>query len=168
MLSSINRIRMDLYSDEFLRLIRAFERHQVLYLLVGGFAVIKHGYSRTTGDLDIYLKDTPDNRQKLIDAFEEVGYGRLEGLLRVPFIAGYCEVMMNDGMYADLMSELPGLSPEEFDMHRQLAVTDMIEGVTVRFLHYNALIENKLATGRPKDLADVRHLEEIHNKKHSQ
>ncbi len=155
---------MDLYNDYFLRLIRSFENAGVRYLIVGGFAVNHHGYSRATGDLDLYLNDTPENRRNIIGALEEMGYGYLEPILRMPFIAGYSEIMMDDGMYADLMSALPGLNPEDFDEHLKMASISMIEGITVRFLHYNHLIENKKATGRLKDLLDIAELEAIHNR----
>lgn len=77
---------MDLYNEEFLRLIELFEKHKVRYLVVGGFAVNKYGYKRTTGDVDFYLNDTISNRTNLINAVEEMGYGRFEELLRVPFL----------------------------------------------------------------------------------
>lgn len=153
---------MDIYNDHIIQLTKAFEKYNVQYLIVGGFAVIHHGYTRTTGDLDLYLKDTIENRQRLIDAMEEVGYGKLEPLLRAPLVPGYCEVLMDDGMYADLMSVLPGLKAEDFDEHFQMASIANIDGVAVRFLHYNLLIRNKIATGRAKDLADVAALEAIH------
>jgi len=155
---------MDIYNDHFLSLISAFEKAGVLYLVVGGFAVNHHGYNRTTGDLDLYLKDTPENRKNIIIALEEMGYGYLEPIMRMPFIAGYSEIMMDDGMYADLMSSLPGLLPEDFDEHFKMASIAIIEEVSVRFLHYNLLIENKKATGRPKDLLDVAALEAIYNR----
>ena len=154
---------MDLYNEEFLKLTRSLEKHQVLYIVVGGFAVVRHGFSRSTGDLDLYLKDTSENRARLVAALEELGYGRLEPLLRAPFIAGYCEVMMDDGMYADLMAELPGLPSQNFDEHYSMAVVAEISSSIVRFLNYNHLIRNKIATGRPKDLEDVRQLELIRN-----
>jgi len=43
------------------------------YILVGGYAVILHGYSRTTGDMDIFVKKTQENYQKIVKAFSEFG-----------------------------------------------------------------------------------------------
>lgn len=51
----------DKESPEMLLLLQVFEKHHVNYLIVGGFAVDR--YNRTTGDLDIYLKDTVENHK---------------------------------------------------------------------------------------------------------
>ena len=155
---------MDIYNEEFLLLTSIFEKNQVKYLIIGGFAVNRHGYKRTTGDLDIYLQDNKENRQKLIIALEEIGYGRFDMLIDVPIVAGYCEIMMDNGMYADLMTEVKGLKQADFDEHFKMATVDIVNNIPVRFLHYNHLIENKKATGRTKDLLDIEELEKINSK----
>jgi len=114
--------------------------------------------------IDIYLKDTKDNRQNLIYALDKMGYGRYDMLLDVPIIAGYCEVLMDDGMYADLMTDIPGLDKTKFDEYFEMATVDEINGVKVRFLHYNHLLDNKRATNRPKDQLDVLELERINKR----
>lgn len=147
--------------EEMLLLLKTFEANQVQYLIVGGFAVNRYGYRRTTGDIDIYLKDTPGNRSGLIKALAEMGYGQLDMLMDVPIIAGYCEIMMDNGMYADLMTNIPGLDNEAFDDYYQMATVDQMDGYVVRFLHYNHLLQNKEATGRAKDILDVAELKKI-------
>ncbi|MCZ4243665.1 hypothetical protein [Pedobacter punctiformis] len=154
----------DKENPEMLLLLETFEQFDVHYLIVGGFAVNRYGYNRTTGDLDIYLKDTKENRQNLINAIDKMGYGRYDMLLDVPIIAGYCEVLMDDGMYADLMTDIPGLKKEKFNEYFKMATVDEINGIKVRFLHYNHLLENKKATNRPKDQLDVLELERINKK----
>ena len=154
---------MDIYNDEFLSLTSIFEKNQVKYLVIGGFAVNRYGYKRTTGDLDIYLKDTKENRQNLIAALEEIGYGRFDMLMDVPIVAGYCEILMDNGMYADLMTEVKGLKQVDFEEHFSMATVDIVNEIPVRFLHFNHLIDNKKATGRSKDLLDIEELEKIRN-----
>lgn len=88
-------------------LLETFEQFNVNYLIVGGFAVNRYGYNRITSDLDIYLRNTKDNRQNLIYVLDKMGYGRYNMLLDMPIIAGYCEVLTDDGMYADLMTDIP-------------------------------------------------------------
>ncbi|XZF13993.1 hypothetical protein ACTHGU_19615 [Chitinophagaceae bacterium MMS25-I14] len=152
---------MDPYNEELLQLFRQFDIFQVQYLIVGGFAVNRYGYKRTTGDIDIYLNDNTENRRRLIDALEAMGYGRLDPLLTAPIIAGYCEIMMDGGIYADLMTEIPGLSKENFEEYYNTATVDFVDNVPVRFLHYNHLIQNKKQTARNKDLIDIEELEKI-------
>lgn len=150
-------------SEEMLLLLETFEKYQVRYLIVGGFAVNRYGYKRTTGDLDIYLKDTLDNRANLIEALDAMGYGRFDMLIDVPIIAGYCEIMMDDGIYADLMTDIPGLDKDKFDYYYEMATVDKLDDYVIRFLHYNHLLQNKEATGRAKDLLDISELERINN-----
>lgn len=154
----------DKESAEMLSLLQIFKKHNVDYLIVGGFAVNRYGYNRTTGDLDIYLRDTKENRKNLIEAIDEMGYGRYDMLIDVPIIAGYCEILMDDGMYADLMTDIPGLDKEKYDEYLEMGTVDIINGFEVRFLHYNHLIDNKKATNRAKDQLDVQELERINKK----
>ena len=54
---------MDIYDEGIVELWRSFEKNHLLYIMVGGFAVNLHGFNRTTGDLDIWIKDSPENRE---------------------------------------------------------------------------------------------------------
>ena len=153
---------MDTYAPEFLRLTKAFHQHGVCYILVGGFAVNKHGFNRTTADVDVYLEDTKANRRSLIDALEAMGYGRFEPLMHAPLVAGFSEIMMDDGIYADLMTQIKGLRQEDFKEHYDAAIVAEIDGSPVRFLSLNHLISTKEAAGRPKDLLDIEELKRLH------
>lgn len=155
---------MDLYQKDFLNLLQCFEKNNVHYLIVGGFAINKYGYHRTTGDVDFYIKDSIENRRNLVNALEEAGYGRLDTLLTTQIVAGYCEILMDSGMYADLMTEIQGLPKNEFNEQYNMALKEEVNGIPIRFIHYNHLIQNKKATGRPKDLLDIEELEKINKK----
>ena len=56
---------------EFLRLLRA---EAVEYLLVGGWAVIYHGYPRATKDIDIWIAVSQDNAERLTRVFRKFGF----------------------------------------------------------------------------------------------
>jgi hypothetical protein len=155
----------DKENPEALLLTQTFEKRNVRYIIVGGFAVNRYGFNRTTGDLDILLKDTPDNRANLILALADMGYGQFDVLMTTPIIAGYCEILMDDGMYADLMTEIPGLGKDKFDEYYAMATIDQIDGINIRFLHYNHLLTNKAATGRVKDKLDIEELQRINGLK---
>lgn len=111
------------------------------------------------GDVDFYLEDTLANRMNLINALEDMGYGRFNELLRLPILAGYCEIMMDNGVYADLMTEIPGLDKHDFSSQYSKAQIEVVNNVPIRFLHYTDLIRNKKATGRSKDLLDIEELQ---------
>ncbi len=152
---------MDIYNSEFLALLSCFEKNGVQYLIIGGFAVNKYGYKRTTGDIDFFLKDDKENRRHLIAALDEAGYGKFEALLDAPIIPGYCEIIMDNGLYADLMTEVAGLDKNKFDEYYKKAAVELIDNIPLRFIHYDDLLQSKRAISRNKDLVDVEELEKI-------
>ena len=48
-------------------------KHEVEFILIGGYAVIYYGYSRTTEDMDIWLIPDNENKIKLLNALNEIG-----------------------------------------------------------------------------------------------
>jgi len=56
----------------------SLQRHNVLYLTIGGIAAILHGVPRTTFDLDILIEATPENAQRLLDALLDAGLATAE------------------------------------------------------------------------------------------
>ncbi|MBK8514878.1 MAG: hypothetical protein IPL55_00900 [Saprospiraceae bacterium] len=65
---------MNIFLPDHTEILKAFNDHEVEYILIGGYAVIFHGYDRTTGDMDIWLKPDNENKLKIIVALGEVGY----------------------------------------------------------------------------------------------
>ena len=57
---------MDLFDDLVFDFLKALDLNKVKYLLVGGFAVNIYANPRATGDLDLWIKDTRENRLNLI------------------------------------------------------------------------------------------------------
>lgn len=51
------------------RFLKAFQKADVQYLMVGGYAVNIYGYIRATVDLDIWIHNDPVNLRKMVDAF---------------------------------------------------------------------------------------------------
>jgi predicted nucleotidyltransferase len=147
--------------SEVLAFLQAFNNLQVKYLVVGGYAVNHYGYNRTTSDIDLYVKDSLENRKAMIEALEKMGYGRMEELLRVPLLAGYCEIMMDDGMYIDLMSDIPGLDSSDFDAQFDRKTLTNVDGILIPFIGFPDLLINKENTGRTKDKDDFEQLSKI-------
>ncbi len=61
----------DVFNEDFLDFIQCLNNQNVEYILVGGYSVILHGYSRTTGDLDLWVNREKTNYHKLVKAFHE-------------------------------------------------------------------------------------------------
>lgn len=152
---------MDILDDEILELWKALEKKKVLYLMVGGFAINLNGFNRFTADIDIWIKDTKENRKNLREALNEIGLGDLEGLETTQLIPGWTNITLASGMELDIMTELAGFKDVDFDACYKIAPVAKLYDVNVPFLHLKNLITNKKATGRSKDLIDVIELEKI-------
>jgi hypothetical protein len=142
---------------EFWRLLNHFN---VQYIMVGGVAVNLHGYARTTSDIDIWIKDTKENRKQLGLAFSQFGYDEIN-LEDFQFIPGWTDFYIGTGIRLDVLIEMKGLEGYSFDDCLQLASVASIENIEVPFLQINQLIANKKAVNRSKDQIDVMELENI-------
>jgi len=149
---------MDVYDDEIVLLWKALYKHNVRYILIGGFAVNYHGFSRTTGDIDLWIDDTIENRTALSKAFEEMFAGDYSTFDRMQFIPGWSTFRFDSGFEIDIMTKVKGLENIRFEeCFLQASVSNILD-VPVRFLHYNHLIQSKEAAGRPRDLWDLEEL----------
>ena len=68
---------MDIFDEDLLKFWRALNANNVNYIMVGGFAVNMHGYTRSTDDIDVWIKDDKENRKNLGKAMSEFGYESL-------------------------------------------------------------------------------------------
>ena len=62
-----------LFNPDFQDFLRAMRLHEVRDVLVGGYSVIMHGYSRTTGDLGLWVEKSAENHERLVKAFHHFG-----------------------------------------------------------------------------------------------
>jgi hypothetical protein len=152
---------MDILGEEILNLWKELYRNEVSYIMVGGFATNLHGFSRMTADVDLWIKDTLNNRKKLRQSLKELEMGDFEAIETTEFIPGWTGLTLNSGVELDIMTYLKGFEQARFDECYEIAPTALIENIPVKFLHINQLIEAKKASGRPQDLLDVENLEKI-------
>jgi len=124
-------------------------------LLVGGYAVIHHGYVRTTGDMEIWIARKPENAEKLERAIRLLGFnppGLTWELLLKP---GSVLRIGSEPLRFDIINEIDGVKFEDCYGRRVNAV---IEGLPVGIISLPDLKANKKASGRNKDLADLDYL----------
>lgn len=148
----------NIFHEDFRDFLSALNNNEVRYLLVGGFSVILHGYSRTTGDMDIWVERTGENYQKLKKAFAEFGMPVFDmtedNFLFHPnwdvFTFGTPPVAI------DVMIRVKGL---DFETCFNQSVVFEDDGLKIRVIHKNNLMEAKKASGRSKDLNDLENLQ---------
>lgn len=136
---------------EFLRLLRA---EAVEYLLVGGWAVIYHGYLRTTKDLDIWIGVSHDNAERVRRVFFKYGFDM------APPVSVFLENerVLRIGTDPNLIEIMTSASGVSFDECYRDRIEVEIEGETVNLISLPNLRVNKRAAGRLKDLADLEEL----------
>jgi predicted nucleotidyltransferase len=143
-------------NQDFKEFVQSLNDNQVRYLVIGGYAVAFHGHPRYTKDMEIWLAMIPENASRMIEALEQFGFGTL-GLKADDFLVLDQSIQLG---YApnriDLLTTLKGV---EFEKCYASRVEVEIEGVKVNFIDLENLKQNKKATGRHQDLADVENLE---------
>ena len=154
---------MDLFEEEIVLFFKHLNEQKVNYILVGGIAVNYHGFNRSTGDIDVWIDDSQSNRENFVMALKKYGIEGAEVFLNLPFIAGYTEVMLDNGIHIDLMSDLQFFKKENFnDCYKMTDVYNLAEHVVVKILHLNTLIEEKEKSTRPKDNLDADTLKKLY------
>lgn len=151
---------MDIFDEEIIRFWNALQVNNVKYIMVGGYATNLNGYQRFTGDMDIWIKDSKENRLNLGKAMELFGYDEINWI-DLEFIPGWTDFYLMNGMKLDILIDMKGLEDYTFDECLDLATIAEIENTTIPFLHINHLISNKKAVNRSKDQIDVIELEKI-------
>ena len=145
-------IRLPRDFRDFLSLLNA---HEVEYLLVGGYAVAFHGYPRTTADMDIWVSRTDDNARKLASVLEEFGFQDIALASQAFTMADQVIRMGVPPLRIELLTSISGV---EFDACYADRIEKAIEDVRVNVLSLADLKRNKIAAGRPRDLADLAEL----------
>lgn len=132
--------------------IESLNSNGVEYLVVGAVALAYHGIPRYTGDLDIFVRNSPENAQRLEAVLNGFGFSSL-GLSAADFVDSYQVVQLGVApSRIDLLTSLTGIT---FDGAWGSRVEVEFEDLRTNFIGREALIKNKKSTGRPQDLADV-------------
>jgi hypothetical protein len=152
---------MDVFDEELLNYWRSLNKHAVRYIMVGGVAANLNGYQRSTDDIDVWIEDTTENRERYRLAFKEYSGIDIVMMRTLQIVPGWTNFNLNNGFKLDLLTSMKGL--EEFSFEKCFTFSNKadINGVIVPFLHINHLIANKKAVNRPKDQLDVIYLEKI-------
>ena len=144
-----------LLPPEFTRFLSILNTKRVEYLLVGGYAVIYHGYVRTTGDMDIWVALNLENASRVDAAIRELGYNP-PGMKADWFVRkGAVLRIGQEPLRIDIINDISGVSFAECFARR---VIHVIDGIEVNIINLCDLKTNKQASGRNKDLADLDYL----------
>ena len=129
---------------------------KVEFVVVGGHAVAFHGHPRYTGDIDIFIRPSPENATKVMDALVAFGFGGLSISMEDLSKPARTIQLGRPPNRIDLLTMISGVSFEEAWASR---VRGDLGGQAVDYIGFDALILNKRTSGRDKDQMDVKQLQ---------
>ncbi len=162
-------------------ILRRFNESGVRYLVVGGMAVVAHGYVRFTADLDLMLDLEESNARQAIEILKDEGYAP-----RIPVpIEMFADREMRESWVRDKNMLAYGLDSEKHRMthvdlfahnvldfegtYQQAARIELFPGVPVVVISLDGLIYLKELAGRAQDILDIEKLRLLQEaKRHEQ
>lgn len=150
------------FADDFDEILSAFARHEVDFMVVGGYAVNFYGYDRTTSDLDIWINPVDENKAKITNALVELNYlGKGDTpVFDLDFSIPSCFRLGDDKNHVDIFTHMVAIKYTNAEKEK---IPFQISGnKVIFFISLKDLIANKTQAGRMKDLADIDELLKIH------
>jgi len=148
--------------DEYTQnLLRGLNKHGVDYIVIGGYAVNFHGYRRTTGDIDLWIRpDNDTNKKKLLSCLKELGVpeSAIIRLSKMDFSKPQVFIDGEEPFKIDFLTYITGV---RFNEAWEQKKTSEIDGIKIHFLHLNHLIISKISTNRLQDKTDIEQLQRI-------
>lgn len=145
--------------QDFIKVLGAFEKENLDYVLIGGVAIVFHGFERLTRDMDIFIKMSPkniDNLKKALrsifndSSIEEITFSELE---KYPVI----RYGTPNNFYIDIIGKLG-----EAASYEDIACETIdFKGIKIKVATPEALYKLKKHTHRDKDKADILFLKEL-------
>ena len=152
--------------------ISALNDANVRYVVVGGVAVVLHGYARLTADLDLAVDLAPEEAKRAVDALVDLGFVPTAPVDPASFADPAARRRWMDEKHMRVFAlsrpdnplhEVDLFVENPIDFEELWARSEMVEvsRTVVRIASIEDLIEMKRAVGRPQDLEDVEALEAI-------
>jgi len=144
-------------AEDFEDFVKLLNKHEVEYMVVGGYALAFHGKPRHTGDLDIWINISPHNAKRMLKVLNDFGMAALgfgiEDFLRPGFITqiGYPPLRI------DILNNIDGVEFEDAVKNLQKIILD--DGLEISFIGLQDFLKNKKASGRSQDLTDIKEIE---------
>lgn len=137
---------------EWLEFLRLLTRHRVRFLLIGGHAIAVHAQPRFTEDLDVFVATSRANARRLHAALVDFGFGSVAPSAAALATADKVFMLGRKPFRIDVLTGIDGVTFQEAWAGR---LPLDIDGMRVFVIGRDALIANKRAAGRPKDLVDI-------------
>ncbi len=151
---------MNVFFEEHLEILALLIKNEVNFLLIGGYAVISHGYNRTTGDMDLWLEPSNENKNRFLNSFIEYGFEEIE-LIEIKKMDFEKHQVFSFGEVPYKVDFLTKISQVEFKDAFENKITVEHESLILPIINLRELILSKINTGRKKDEADIEELQKL-------
>jgi hypothetical protein len=145
-----------LLNSDFRDILSAFCDEQVEFMVVGAYALAFHGFPRATGDIDLWIRRSDENAQRVWRAL--IGFGAPLFDLKIDDL-NTPDLALQIGLAPRRIDILTSIDGVEFDEAWPTRQQVEIEGLTIYVIARAHLLQNKRAAGRLKDQADIAWLE---------
>lgn len=151
---------MNIFLDSHKILLENLIKADVKFIIIGGFAVNYYGYSRTTGDLDLWIKPDNKNRDKLAGVLEKSGFNRrdLKIIRQTNFEQVFVFHIWEKPFQIDFITRVSGI---DFNQADKAKIIVSIQGLDLPMISFEHLILSKMTTNRLRDKADIEELQKI-------
>lgn len=141
---------------DFKDMLSCLKGEGVDFLVVGAYALAAHGFPRATGDIDIWVRSSPDNAHKVMRALGKFG-APVSNLSEEDFTS--TDVVVQIGVEPCRIDLLTSIGGVEFEAAWANKVSIAVDDLEIYVLSKADLLKNKLATRRDKDRGDIAWLE---------
>ena len=143
---------------DFREFLRSLDSNRVEYLLIGGYAVGIYGHIRATNDLDIWVNVSPENAARIERALRDFGFAAADLTSSLFLVPNNVVRMGVPPIRIEILTSISGVEFEPCYAERELI---RIDEMVVPVISLARLRENKAASGRAKDLADLENLPSV-------
>lgn len=145
-----------LLNPDFRDILSEFAAAGVEYLVVGAYALAAHGLPRATGDIDLWVRRSPENARQIMAALTHFG-APLSQTSEQDFLQPDTVVQIGVApRRVDILTDITGV---EFSTAWDARTEADIDGMRIPVISLDDLLRNKQATGREKDRLDARELQ---------
>jgi len=148
--------------EDFKEFLRLLNKNRVKYLLIGGYAVAHYGHVRNTADMDVWVEPTSMNAKRVVKSLQEFGF---DGPDVVEDIFTNPRKVVRMGVSPLRLEILTSISGVTFSQCYQRKKLVRMQSERVKVIDLQDLLINKKASGREKDLLDVKELQTKGNQK---
>jgi len=152
-------------AEDFEDFVKLLNKHNVEYMVVGGYALAFHGKPRHTGDLDIWINVSEENAVRMLKVVRDFGLQSL-GFKKEDFLTeGLISQIGYPPLRIDVLTLIDGVKFSEAMLNMEKI--ELENDLVINYIGLNDLVKNKQVSGRRQDITDVKTLQKLMKSKKS-